>query len=313
MKAQITLAIMILGMILPGHAQYLMTREEHAKLNAQIKRTLSIHNKIQATVTVEIPVTKQYLTDSTHTKIDFSDSAYYRTLRHTPTYQSTVGCKAYALDDHWLIAGAACLWNGRHTVNIGGKNYPTGLIEEDYSKIYLKVNGTQVPMDGNLFVQPRFALLPHLMLVRIPKNSQLASAVKNMPKIHILSTMRTNPLNLKNGSFYVNTSRFGSDTAQLHALDSYNTNTRTITIREFFDDLASLSNDPLLYVSRGTIYWIGINDGVMVTYPNRKWDGKPSKNFITFDNCDLDFIQRTISHQDPGAWARIAPRLHRGN
>lgn len=312
MKKQITLAIMMLSiMVLPSQAQYLITKEENAALNAQIKRAAANQTKIQATLTVEIPVTKQYLTDSAHNKIDFSDSAYYRTLRHVPTYQSSVGCKAYALDDHWLIAGAACLWNGRHAVRLKGKNYPTGLVEEDLSKIYLEVDGIQVPMSNNLFVEPRFTLLPHLLLVRVPQDSKLADIVKDMPKIHILSLSHINPLFLKTGSFYVNTSRFGLNASRLRRLDSYNAATTTITIRENFDDLASLSNDPLLYVSQDTVYWIGINKGIMVTFPNRNWDGQPSKNFVTFNNWDIDFIQRTITRQDPQAWPRIAPRLHK--
>ena len=312
MKKQITLAIMMLGiMVLPCQAQYLMTKEENTALNNQIKRAAANQTKIQATLTVEIPITKQYLTGPSHSKIDFTDSAYYRTLHHTPTYQSTVGCKAYALDDHWLIAGAACLWNGRHTVNMEGKNYLTGLVEEDYSKVYLEVDGIQVPMSGNLFVEPRFTLLPHVLLVRVPQDSELADVVKTMPKIHILSLSRTNPLDLKNGNFYVNTSRFGLDASRLRRLDSYNAATTTVTIRENFDDLASLANDPLLYVSQDTVYWIGVNKGIMVTLPNRKWDGQPSKNFVMFNNWDINFIQRTITQQDPAAWPRIAAQLHK--
>lgn len=311
MKKYITLCALALTATFPVQAQYLFTRQEHNQLNTQIQRTLANQTKVEATLTVEIPVNKQYLTNPDDTYIHFSNSAEYRTRRNIPTYKSTVGCKAYALDDHWLIAGAVCLWNGRHQVNINGKKYQTGLIEEDSSQTYLKVNDTQIPMKGNLFVQPRFTMLPHFLLVRIPQDSPLAATVQQMPKVNILALAHTNPLQLQKGLFYVNTSRFGWDTARTRIPEAYDATTNTITIRELFDDLASLSNDPLLYAFQNKIYWIGINNGVMVAKPNAGWDGQSSKEFVTFSNIDLDFIRRIIGEQDPAAWPRIAPHLYR--
>ena len=309
MKKYIALLTLTLTAVLPIQAQYLLSSEEHAELNAAVRRAVEQRDKIQATVTVNIPITKQYFTDQ-NDQIDFANSMQYRTSNQVPTYKSTVGCKAYALDDHWLIAGAVCLWNGRHHIHVDGKNYLTGLVSEDFSR-QAQINNTSFPLEGHVFVQPRFTLLPHLLLVRVPENSELASTVKNMPKINILGLTTTSPMDLKGGSFHVNTSRFGWDAERFRSLQAFNKQTRVVTIREFFDDLASLSNDPLLYAFNGKIYWMGVNKGVMKTYPDFKWDGQPSKAFVVFNNSDLDFIKRTILEQDPAAWPGIAPRLHR--
>ena len=310
MKKYITLIVLALGVTFPIQAQYLFRKEDHETLNAQIQRNMAIQKQIQSTLTIEVPVTKQYFTDEDEVHFNFANSARYRTRHHAPRYKSTVGCKAYALDDHWLIAGAVCLWNGRHTVHIKGKTYPTGLIEEDFSQTYLKVNGIEIPMDGNLFIQPRFTIAPHFMLVRVPQDSELAATVQKMPKINILGLAHTNPLNLEKGSFHVNTSRFGGDSARWRRLDTYDDTTHTITIKEHLEELSTLSNDPLLYVFQDQVYWIGINDGIMLTFPNGKWDGKPSKSFVTFNDWDdFAFIQRTITEQDPAAWPRVTQRL----
>ncbi len=311
MKKQIALLALTLGLVLPSHAQYLLTRQEHKALQEAVERTQAQTNKIKATLTVEIPVTKQYFTNLEYADIHFTNSAGYRTLHGVPTYSTTVGCKAYALSNRWLIAGAVCLWNGRHTINIDGKKLPTGLIEEDYTKKYLKVDDIQIEMEGNLFVQPRFTLSPHFLLVRVPENSPLAAKVKNMPKIHMLALTHTSPLTLKMGTFHVNSSRFGLNIAQLSSLSSFNEATHTVTIKERFGDFSTLSNDPLLFAWKQNIYWVGINTGVMLTYPHRKWDGQASTEFAMFNNADMDFIEHTIKQQDLAAWAQISKRLHR--
>lgn len=310
MKKYISLIAIALTAALPMRAQYLFTQQEHKQLSAQVERTVAAKTQIESTITVQIPITKQFFLNPQEAPEDFADSAEYRSRRRVPTYPSTVGCKAYALDDHWLIAGAACLWNGRHQIPINGKKCETGLVEEDFSKVYLQAKGAPIRMEDNLFVQPRFTLLPHFLLVRIPQDSSVAATVKAMPKVNILGTIQSNPAKRK-GSFYVNTSRFGLDAARLRKIKSYDFIHNTVSIEESLDDLAALSNDPLLYVEDGKVYWMGINSGVMRTYPNKKWDGLPSKNFVLFDNSDLDFIQRIIEEQDPAAWQRIAPRLHR--
>ncbi len=311
MKKQIALHVLFLALALPIHAQYLLNRQEHTHLNKKLESTVTAKHTIQSTLTVIVPITKQYFTDTNKELKNCTNYASYRQYHNIPTYQSAVGCKAYALDDNWLIAGAGCLWNGQHKIHIERETYYTGLVEENCSK-NLIIDYIPIPMQDNLFVQPRFTLLPHFLLVRVPKNSKLAAVVKKMPKIDILSFVSANPLHLKGGTFYVNTSRFGLNKAKPRKLAAYNFKNKTVTIQEDLDDLASLANDPLLYVSQDNkVYWIGINDGVMEAYPSHRWDAKPSKNFIVFENGDLDFIQRIITEQDPSAWPRIAPRLHK--
>ncbi len=312
MKKYIALCLFVLSITLPTKAQYLFTRQEHAWLKATIERSVALNHNIESFITVQIPIRKQYLTDPLDANIDFADSAEYRTRRGAPSYQSNVGCKAYALDDNWLIAGAVCLWNGRHSVYRDGKIYKTGLVTEDSSRKLL-VGGISVPLEGHLFVQPRFTLLPHFILVRVPQDSFLKFVVQSMPKINILGLTHTNPLNLKNGTFFVNTSRFDWNVARPRRLNSFARATKktTVTIHESFDNLATLSNDPLFYVSNDELYWIGTNEGVMVSYPNGEFNKHSSKDFITFNNSDLDFIKRVITEQDPAAWPRISKRLYR--
>ena len=171
------LLVSLLSIGLFASAQGLMgpeyyTREAILQRKIASQQFKATQQTMNTSLTVEIPIKKQYFLSSEHHNSNFSDSALYRTWRNIPTYTSTVGCKAYALSNEWLVAGAACLWNGRHTVNIDGKIYDTGLTEvnlnyeggmnpENVTSGIVKIDGKSV--FTIMYIQSRYTQLPHLI------------------------------------------------------------------------------------------------------------------------------------------------------
>ena len=70
---------------------------------------------LEKSIVLTIPVTKQYFSfDIAKTELIPSyDTLSYRELsqkypEEVKTYPSTAGCTAYALDEHWVMAGGTC-------------------------------------------------------------------------------------------------------------------------------------------------------------------------------------------------------------
>ena len=259
-----------------------------------------------------IPVTKQYFpTYSVHTLIHFQNTASYRQIA-TDIYPSTAGCKAYALDENWVIAGGTCLWNARHTIDVTPKSvdmvFATGLVEPNLAK-ELQINGSNIEMGSHLFVQPHEYQVPHIILVRVPASSPLNKRLKNWPKINIFAFEHTTPAHLQGGKFYINTARFGLNASRQRNIQTVANG--VVTLQDNIGELSGVSTDPLMYIKNGQLHWIGVNQGITnLRYDNLAgdWDGEPSNDYFYFNKADADFIKQTISTQDPAAWQRIEAR-----
>ena len=267
-----------------------------------------------------IPVTKQYCPKSSrwNQMISFEDTAGYRTLGEefdvVKTYPSTAGCKAYALDEHWVMAGGTCLWNARHTTDFTPSSasdiFDTGLVEPNVQEKNLKVNGGKIAWRNNLFIQPREHKAPHVILVRVPEKSGVAELLKRWPKINLLAFSHTHPLDLEGGEFYINSSRFGSNSSHKRTLTSKH-NVATGTLKDRTGQISGVSTDPLVFIKNNKMRWMGVNQGVTeLRYGNLAgdWDGKPSNEYFYFNAEDAAFIKDTISKHDPAAWQRIEAR-----
>lgn len=230
-----------------------------------------------------------------------------------------VGCKAYVLDKHWLIMGSACL--------------------------YPEIQRSEVAKDGFVMLQPEgkdghwFSLAPNLshqrnqqvfynsnlilLSFRSPEGPaeyrQFYQHLADSPKVNLLafkSQEKFQDFVLKKHTYYVNTSRFGSNTVVKRKAARISSN-YLIKIRESRTDWASLSTDPL-FVSTSRTYLVGTNQGT--TLPSKKsynpqsggnldWDGQPSKKFRFFSNKDVQFIKQTLLKKDPDAWTRVQERI----
>ena len=260
-----------------------------------------------------IPVTKQYfLRNSSEAEIPFNETARYRQITNAETYPSTAGCKAYALDEHWVLAGGTCLWNGRHNIEFTDKSgaFATGLVEPDPARKDLQINGSKIPWANHLFIQPHEHQVPHVILVHVPESSSLSRRLKNWPKINVYAFQTKTPAFLQGGDFYIHTARFGLNLARKRTLERVNTS-KTVTLKNETGDLSGVSTDPLMFMSHGQLHWVGANNGITnLRYGNLlgDWDGETSNEYFYFTAQDAQFIKETILRHDPVAWLRIEAR-----
>jgi len=262
--------------------------------------------------TLQIPVTKQFFQESdVCTNVSPENT---RDLRNCPAerFTSATGCKAYALNEHWLLAGATCFWNGRHNVEIDNLEYKTGLVQADASRP-LKIAETEIPLKNNLFVQPHENFFPHVILVHVPNGyPQLTERLRNTPKMRILTFSQSNPFKLLQGAFFIHTSRLGTDNISQHTLLADSLKNGAVTVEEKSSGLSGTSTDPLAFLRNDKLYWLGINEGVTeIPYGNLagKWKSHPSADYFYFTEADKQFIEDTIFTKDPQSWQAIAPLI----
>lgn len=269
---------------------------------------------LRKSLLLTIPVTKQYFPqDNPAATIPFQETAEYHSLKNIQTYPSTAGCKAYVLDENWVMAGGTCLWNGRHTVDFTPSSataiFATGLVEPNRAKYHLHINGKAIPLKENLFIQPHEHQAPHIILVRVPANTTLSHQLKNWPKINILAFENATPDSLTGGEFYIQSARFGTNAIHKRTLEK--TSASLVTLKDHIGQISGVSTDPLVYVKQGQLRWVGVNNGITVLrYGNLagNWDGKPSNDYFYFTKEDVEFIQHTLVMHDPAAWQRIEQR-----
>ena len=320
MNKHILTAFLLSALALPGTAQLMPPHWQDALHQNVAYGVFARSMKIlEHPLLLTIPVTKQYFDKNSYAAdISYENTAQYRQLSSQEiigTYPSTAGCKAYALDDHWVMAGATCLWNGRHTIDLTPSSastiFATGLVEPDASKENLYVNGSAINWKDNLFIQPRENKLPHIILVRIPASTTIGRRLQRMDKINIQAFDITTPTQLTGGDFYINTARFGLNTVRKRSLTGQAANGK-VTVKDSSTDLSGVSTDPLTYIKAGEITWVGVNDGITnLRYSNLAgdWDGETSNDYFYFTKEDVEFIKQTISICDPAAWQRIEKRI----
>ena len=294
------------GTFMPKHWQdALKQKVDYSTFDYSIKT-------LEKPLLLTIPVTKQFFEIDSHAAdIPFPETAQYRQLKDVETYPSLAGCKAYALDQNWVIAGGTCLWNGRHTIEFNDKSdeYATGLVEPNPAEKNLQINGTAIAWKNNLFIQPHEHQVPHVILVRVPANTSMSRRLQNWPKINILAFEHVTPADLKGGKFYINSARYGLNVVRERSLaEAVST---SVTVQDKLGELSGVSTDPLAYMNAGRLRWIGVNEGIThLRYGNLlgDWDGETSNKYFCFTPEDITFIKQTISKYDPAAWQRIEKR-----
>jgi len=261
--------------------------------------------------TLKIPVTKQFFPKFNHpcAEIEPEDSERLAACK-AEVFPTTTACKAYALNDSWILAGGTCVWNGRHNVEMANLEYKTGLVEQDNSRP-LKIDRTEIPVQNNLFIQPHAKSFPHVILVRVPKQyTSLTARLHAAPKMRILTFAQSNPFKLLQGTFFIHTARFGTNKIFQRTLLADSLKDGYVSVQEKASDFAGTSTDPLVFLRNGKLYWIGVNEGVTeVSYGNLLGDqhARTSAKYFYFTKKDKQFIEQTISEHDPQSWQEIAP------
>ena len=183
---------------------------------------------------------------------------------------TSVTCKAYSLDENWLLAGGTCI----------------EAMMEPRLKSKLKIGAFSIPMKNNFFMQQ--AAHPHVFLIRVPHAKAFQTfretLLSQKEKITFLAFSDNTHVSLLNGQLFVDTS----------PIDKSKYSVEPGIIRA--ENSQGNAGDPLLFI-RTKCYWLAV-----------KQDNKKD-SFVYFSPEDAHFIASTLRQQDPEAYERVLPTL----
>ena len=183
---------------------------------------------------------------------------------------SSVQCPAYALGPHWVMVGGTCIKRKYIPIMEGS----------------LLLEGTRIPLEGNLFLQPMKKA--HVMLIRIPAKNAYKQLVQRTEeqskKITLLAFSSKDNVKLLNGQIVV-----GNE-----VIDK-----QYYTIQPGEIEVADIHNPPaapMLFVRNKqspVVYWMAVK---------KRKDSSP---FVYFTEDDVSFIKETLQKED----AKEAPLI----
>lgn len=250
-------------------------------------------------------------------------------LISTTSLHKVTGCKAYAIDEHWLLMGAACLYEPakikeKETFSLD----PDGMVilqrngyNKDSYSLRKNLNGKR---DLEVFVGDNIVLLKFDPKQGGDKYAAFCELLQTAPKINILAFNKTTPENVP-GTFKIHTARFGVNGLRERQLKNVYPAEELFTFQEKRKDLSGTSTDPAFLTNapdlanqapgiRQNTYWMGVNTAPTVWGEAKgsaptTWDGKPGPYYHYFTLKDVEFIKKTLSKQDPAASKRVKERL----
>ncbi|MBO4675615.1 MAG: hypothetical protein J5601_06010 [Elusimicrobiaceae bacterium] len=177
---------------------------------------------------------------------------------------SSVQCPAYALGPHWVMVGGTCL--KRKYIPIMDGN--------------LLLEGMQIPLKGNLFLQPMKKA--HVMLIRVPVKNTYKQLVRRTEeqskKITLLAFSSKDNVKLLNGQIVV-----GNEVIDKQ---HYTIQPGEIEVEDTHNPPAA----PLFFVRNKqspVVYWMAVKKR------------KESSPFVYFTEDDVSFIKETLQKEDP--------------
>lgn len=224
------------------------------------------------------------------------------------TYKADYRCKAYKLDEHWIILAGTC----GNSVNSD--------IAEDGDHTYLKRHGfkfVQAYWAGRAVSPFVYKKNDHVMLLRTGDGFTLKA-----PYVKILATSAPqNLFSLTAGKDYdavINTSRFGLNAARTRTLKPKTIQGDQFELRKGFLGLSGSATDPMfIRDTQGEVFIAAYNVASMRYYfkdhpfqvrGSTEPDGDYSNTWFSLTEDDLKFIKETVSAY-PGDWERIKNRL----
>ena len=224
-------------------------------------------------------------------------------------FKADLACKAYALDNNWLILAGTCMHYSPDPVDRYGVRYTERLERKVISPF--KTEKFAIPANN-------YATNNNIMLLWAD-NEKMSAALKAVPKVKVLAVSSPDTLftfSAKN-PFKINTARFGSNAIKTRRLKSQSANGKMFQLEEGLTDLSGTATDPIfLMMPNNREFLAGYNNGIMnyvlqLTFDDifRTFDGKRSPNYFSLTLEDLNFIKRTVQEQRPEDWNHIKNRL----
>ena len=216
-------------------------------------------------------------------------------------YLADLSCKAYALDEHWLIIAGTCM------------RMAQGDIWQKGDQHYLsRLHRSVFHLDSTLF--SNYANNKRVMLVWSDKPLYRA------PFVHVLAV--SSPavlaeLEENNHQVIIHTARLGRNVSRQRTLEKTSFKENFFKLKESRFNLSGTATDPLFLVSQTKREFLaGYNNGYLryyyLTDVNslvNKYDGLPSDTWYHLQKQDLQFIQKTVLKRRPQDWPRIKKRL----
>lgn len=232
-------------------------------------------------------------------RVDFPISEYfYDGLRDQDNgpFDADIACKAYALDEHWLILSGTCM-----------RYYDSGDIREVGDHEYIERHGRTFRENIN------HAENDNVMLIWNSTGGFKA------PFVNVLATDSPNQLFTlsANHTVKINTARHGRNAIRTRKLKTGSVSGKYFKLDESWTDLSGTATDPLFLISQnGNEFLAGYNNGI-ISYALQMtiddifhtFDGQTSDEWFSLSKEDLNFIKRIVQQERPKDWARIKNRL----
>ncbi len=215
-------------------------------------------------------------------------------------YMADLACKAYALDEHWLLVAATCMRPTQSDLWQVGDH----LFLQRHSRQSFWPD--QTPFEN-------YRENKRIMLVWQEKPIYQAPFVK----VLAVSSPKTLIAMGGNGVLKINTGRFGTDAVRTRTPDVNSVRGNTLRLKQIPGQLTGTATDPLFFINRQkNEFVVGYNNGsldywyaISLADVFRTFNGLSSHIWYTLTKNDLLFIQKTVQTYRPQDWQRIKTRL----
>lgn len=225
------------------------------------------------------------------------------TVNHI-TSTSSVSCKAYALDTHWLILAGTCMEAIQQSLHPQWHNTYRG--DKDAFEIQLKEGLSErtvglITEKGLLpDVKNHLAYNDRVMLVWHDKEAYRAPFVNVLA---VASPYGLQALQNQKHTLKIHTARFGSNKTVARSIQQGTISENTFALLEHWYDLPGTYTDPLFAVNpAGSEFLTGYNTAVQfIQTAGKRW--------YSLTYADLLFIKNTVQQNRPQDWPRLKDRL----
>ncbi len=224
------------------------------------------------------------------------------------TVSSSVSCKAYALDEHWLILAGTCMQAIQNNLRTKWHN------------IYGDREAFEIQLSEGFFSERTIGLITEKGLIDdiktyVANNNHLMLIWNDSPKYHspfvnvlaVASPYWLAFLQEKNNQLKIHTARFGTNNTYTRTVKYGTISDNKFSLDESWYELSGTYTDPLFLINAvKNEFLAGYNDAVQFYQTT-------SDKWYSLSYVDLVFIKDTVQKNRPQDWQRIKTRLFYNN
>ncbi|WP_428049087.1 hypothetical protein [Candidatus Avelusimicrobium caledoniensis] len=224
------------------------------------------------------------------------------------TVSSSVSCKAYALDEHWLILAGTCMQAIQNNLRTKWHN------------IYGDREAFEIQLSEGFFSERTIGLITEKGLIddiktHTANNNHVMLIWNDSPKyrapfvnvLAIASPYWLAFLQEKNNQLKIHTARFGTNNTYTRTVKYGTISENKFSLDESWYELSGTYTDPLFLINAvKNEFLAGYNDAVQFYQTT-------SDKWYSLSYVDLVFIKDTVQKNRPQDWQRIKTRLFYNN